>query len=186
MGSLSRALLALLALVLIAAGGVSAWLFLYTGDLPNIEQLSEFAPTKAHLAAHDCLTGPSFVVPFDRIGKSFKDALTTADPSRSYPYQIARRLMCSKLESSARYQLDRLLHNLLPPEAERWCKPEYIISYGDVADKILEIESKTNPDLIVLGARPERGIHGAAPNLPIAAAQSVVARATCPVLTVRG
>jgi nucleotide-binding universal stress UspA family protein len=55
-----------------------------------------------------------------------------------------------------------------------------------VADKILEIERKTNPDLIVLGGRLERGIHGAAANLPIAAAQSVVARATCPVLTVRG
>jgi nucleotide-binding universal stress UspA family protein len=81
---------------------------------------------------------------------------------------------------------EHFLHNLLPSEAECYCKPEYIISYGDVADKILEIESKTNPDLIVLGARPERGIHGAAPNLPIAAAQSVVARATCPVLTVRG
>jgi nucleotide-binding universal stress UspA family protein len=79
-----------------------------------------------------------------------------------------------------------LLHNLLPPDAESWCKPEYIISYGDVADAILEIERKTNPNLIVLGARLERGIHGAAANLPIAAAQSVVARATCPVLTVRG
>jgi len=81
---------------------------------------------------------------------------------------------------------EHLLHNLLPPDAECWCEPEYIISYGDVADKILEIERKTNPDLIVLGARLERGIHGAAANLPIATAQSVVSRATCPVLTVRG
>lgn len=81
---------------------------------------------------------------------------------------------------------ERVLHNLLPPDAERWCKPEYIISYGDVADEILEIERKTNPDLIVLGARLERGIHGAAANLPIAAAQRVVSRATCPVLTIRG
>jgi hypothetical protein len=90
MGPLSRVLLTLLALVLIVAGGVSAWLFLYTGDLPNIEQLSEFAPTKAHLGAHECLAGLSFVVPFDRIGKSFKDVLTTAEPSASYPYQIDR------------------------------------------------------------------------------------------------
>lgn len=81
---------------------------------------------------------------------------------------------------------EHLLHNLLPSDAECWYKPEYIISYGDVAEKILETESKTNPNLIVLGARPECGIHGAAANLPIAAAQRVVSRATCPVLTVRG
>jgi len=81
---------------------------------------------------------------------------------------------------------EHFLHDLLPPGAEYACKPEYIICYGDVPEKILEIESKTNPDLIVLGARPERGIHGAAPNLPIAAAQRIVSRATCPVLTVRG
>ena len=83
---------------------------------------------------------------------------------------------------------EHLLHDRLPSNAECWhvCKPEYIISYGDVAEKILEMESKTNPDLIVLGARPERGIHGAVANLPVATAQRVVSRATCPVLTVRG
>ena len=77
------------------------------------------------------------------------------------------------------------LHNRLPPGAEGCCKPEYIVSYGDIAEKILEVESKTNPDLIVLGARPECGIHGAAANLPITTAQKIVSRATCPVLTVR-
>ncbi len=77
------------------------------------------------------------------------------------------------------------LHNCLPPGAEGCCKPEFIVSYGDVADKILEVESKTNPDLIVLGARSERGIHGAQGSLQIATAQRIVARATCPVLTIR-
>lgn len=81
---------------------------------------------------------------------------------------------------------EHLLHKLLPSDAECRCKPEYLVSYGNVAEKILETESKTNPDLIVLGARPERGIHGAAANLPVAAAQRIVSRATCPVLTVRG
>jgi membrane carboxypeptidase/penicillin-binding protein len=131
MGPLSRVLLTLLALVLIAAGGVSAWLFLYSGDLPNIEQLSEFAPTKAHLAAYDCLAGLSFVVPFDSIGKSFKDALTTAEPSASYPYQIARRLMCNRLESSARYQLD--VFRLTGHIRRRFSEQELFTIYANTA-----------------------------------------------------
>jgi hypothetical protein len=131
MAPLSRVLLTLLALILIAASGTSAWLFLYTGDLPNIEQLSEFAPAKAHLAAYDCLAGISFVVPFDRIGKSFKDALTAAEPSASYPYQIARRLMCSRLESSARYQLDvfRLTRHI----RRRFSEQELFTIYANTA-----------------------------------------------------
>lgn len=80
---------------------------------------------------------------------------------------------------------EHFLHDLLPSGPEYVCKPEYITSYGDVPEKILEIERKTNPDLIVLGARPERGIHGTAANLPIAVARRVVSCATCPVLTVR-
>jgi len=78
-----------------------------------------------------------------------------------------------------------LLHNRLPSGSEGWCKPEYIVGYGDVEEKILSVETETNPDLIVLGARSERGIHGAPGTLPIATAQRIVARATCPVLTIR-
>lgn len=91
------------------------------------------------------------------------------------------RVPSSDMVSTSEY----FLHNRLPSGAEGCCKPEYIVSYGDVAEKILEAESKTNPDLIVLGARSERGIHGAPGSLPIATAQRIVSRATCPVLTVR-
>jgi nucleotide-binding universal stress UspA family protein len=87
----------------------------------------------------------------------------------------------SEIVSTSKY----FLHNRLPSGAEGSCKPEYIVSYGDVVEKILEVETKTSPDLIVLGARSERGIHGATANLPIAAAQRIVSRATRPVLTIR-
>jgi membrane carboxypeptidase/penicillin-binding protein len=106
MGSVYKALFAVLALVLVVVGGVSVWLFLYAGDLPKTEQLSEFAPTTAHLATHSCLAGLSVAVEFERIGRPFKDALTTAEPSTSYSDQIARSLLCGKSESPARYQLD--------------------------------------------------------------------------------
>jgi len=106
MGLLQKVSLGFVAIVLITAAGVGAWLFLYTGDLPKTEQLSEFTPTTAHLATHSCLAGLSFAVPFDRIGKPFKDALNSAEPSSSYLYQVARTLMCNKRDSPARYQLD--------------------------------------------------------------------------------
>ena len=125
--------------------------------------------------------------------QAFQDAVAHA-VSLSHEFRSRLVLLNVITEQEAGYHLpssdavassEHLLHNLHPSDAECWCKPEYLITYGDVAEKILEMESKTNPDLIVLGARPERGIHGVAANLPIAAAQSVVSRATCPVLTVR-
>jgi nucleotide-binding universal stress UspA family protein len=78
-----------------------------------------------------------------------------------------------------------LLRKLVPPEAETWCKPEYFVERGDPAEKIMEIAKLRETDLIVLGARREKGVTGAATHLPIATVHKVVSHATCPVLTVR-
>jgi nucleotide-binding universal stress UspA family protein len=78
-----------------------------------------------------------------------------------------------------------LLRQLVTPEAEAWCKPEYFVESGDPAEKILEFANLREADLIVLGVRPEKGVPGAATHLPIATAHKIVARATCPVLTIR-
>ena len=78
-----------------------------------------------------------------------------------------------------------LLHKLVPPEAEAWCKPEYFIEHGDPAERILDLAMLRESDLIVLGAQAEKGVPGAATHLPTAIAHKVVSRATCPVLTVR-
>jgi penicillin-binding protein 2A len=48
----------------------------------------------------------SLAIPFDRISKTFSDALAAAEPRSSFPYQIARSLMCNRHESPARYDLD--------------------------------------------------------------------------------
>ncbi len=106
MAVLHKVLLGLAALVLIAAAGLCGWFFLYSGDLPKTEQLSEFAPPAGHLATDSCLAGLSFAVPFDRIGKPFQDALASAEPGISFSDEIARTLMCNRLERSVRYQLD--------------------------------------------------------------------------------
>jgi nucleotide-binding universal stress UspA family protein len=80
---------------------------------------------------------------------------------------------------------EKLLRELVPPEAEAWCKPEYFVERGNAAEKILEIAKLRETDLIVLGVRREEGVPGAATHLPIATAHKVVSHATCPVLTVR-
>lgn len=84
-------------------------------------------------------------------------------------------------ESSAMFQL----HEIVPPSAELWCKPEGIVQYGNAADKILEIAKAQGADLIVLGVRDARGHIGAATHLERTTAHKVVAHALCPVLTVQ-
>ena len=106
MVALYKVSLGIAALVLIIAGCVCGWAFLYTGDLPKTDQLSDFAPASASLTTDSCLAGLSFAVPFDRIGKPFQDTLASAEPGISFSDHIARTLMCNRLERAARYHLD--------------------------------------------------------------------------------
>ena len=101
-----KIVLALAALVLIFVAGVCSWLFVYIGDLPEFDHLSLFAPGIQSVVSDSCLTGPSTSIPFDRIGKSFQDALSTAEPASSMPQRIAMTLMCNRRESPIQYELD--------------------------------------------------------------------------------
>jgi nucleotide-binding universal stress UspA family protein len=78
------------------------------------------------------------------------------------------------------------LHEIVPENAELWCRPEAAVEYGEPAARILEAAKKRDADLIVLGVRGAEGRLGAATHLERAVAHKVVAHATCPVLTVRG
>jgi nucleotide-binding universal stress UspA family protein len=80
---------------------------------------------------------------------------------------------------------ENLLRRLVPESAQAWCKAEFIVERGDPAATILEIARLRESDLIVLGAKKETGVPGAASHLPIATAHKVVSQAVCPVLTVR-
>lgn len=97
------------------------------------------------------------------------------------PQQAGDLISTAELKASS----EKLLHQVVPPEAQDWCKPEYHVVEGDVAEKILEFATLREPDLIVLGVRQEEGVPGGASHLPIATAHKVVSRATCPVLTIR-
>jgi nucleotide-binding universal stress UspA family protein len=78
------------------------------------------------------------------------------------------------------------LHEIVPQDAELWCRPEAVVEYGEPGACILEAAKKRDADLVVLGVRSAQGRLGAATHLERAVAHKVVAHATCPVLTVRG
>jgi nucleotide-binding universal stress UspA family protein len=84
--------------------------------------------------------------------------------------------------ANAMYQL----YELVPPEAELWCRPDATVRFGNPAERILEVAVEFEADLIVLGVRDAAGHLGAATHLERTTAHKVVAHATCPVLTVRG
>jgi nucleotide-binding universal stress UspA family protein len=78
------------------------------------------------------------------------------------------------------------LYEMVPPEAELWCRPEATVRFGNPAERILEAAEELEADLIVLGVRDAAGHLGAATHLERTTAHKVVAHAGCPVLTVRG
>ncbi len=94
------------ALVLLVIAGVCGWLFVYTGDLPDIDHLTKFAPSAQFPVIDPCLASPSMALPFDRIAKTLRDALAIAEPAGSLSDQIARTLMCNRRERAGRYQLN--------------------------------------------------------------------------------
>jgi len=80
----------------------------------------------------------------------------------------------------------KVLRAIVEPEADLWCTPEYLVRFGPTAEGILEVAAEKRADLIVLGAHSAGGHLGAATHAVAATAHSVVSRAHCPVLTVRG
>jgi len=81
---------------------------------------------------------------------------------------------------------ERRLRQLVPPEAHAWCEPNFRIEKGEAADKIMEVAVALGADLIVLGVRTLGGHIGAATHVARHTAHTVVTKAECPVLTVRG
>jgi len=80
------------------------------------------------------------------------------------------------------------MHKLLelaPEEAKLWCRPEPVVQYGQVAERILEEARGRKADLVVLGVRAPEGPVALATHTPRSVAYRVVANAPCPVLTVR-
>lgn len=85
------------------------------------------------------------------------------------------------VEDSTRAELMRLI----PPEAENWCKPVFLVRWEYPAEAIVQAAAESEIDLIVMGVNKARTATLTS-HSPWPIASEVVSRSTCPVLTVRG
>ncbi len=75
------------------------------------------------------------------------------------------------------------LRELIPATLKLPYTPETVLEFGSASERILKVAEAREADLIVLGARPAEGAGTA--RLPWSTANAVIARAHCPVLTLR-
>ena len=87
MKAFTRIVIAIVATsILFMAAGVS-WLFLYSGDLPGLEAISNFAPTTAGVAKDQCIAPQALsVIPYTALGTNVRKA-TRAD-ERNIEYKL--------------------------------------------------------------------------------------------------
>jgi nucleotide-binding universal stress UspA family protein len=86
--------------------------------------------------------------------------------------------------ASVKTDLVSRMRSIVPENGSFSCKPTFVIAYGLPSTRILDVARRTNPNLIVLGARhPEPARINS--HLPWATAARVIAEAPCAVLTVR-
>jgi nucleotide-binding universal stress UspA family protein len=78
------------------------------------------------------------------------------------------------------------VEDLLPRDAELWCRPEPVVEHGQASGQILATAERCAADLIVLGVRGMDTLTGLVTRVERATAYEVIAHAPCPVLTVRG
>jgi len=139
-----------------------------TRPIREILYATDFSPESAHAADYAV-----------SLAQEFQSRLTLL---HVIPNQKPGDLVLLRIVTTSSEQL---LRKIVSPEAAFWCKPEYFVLKGDPAQQIIEFAKLREPDLVVLGARQEKGVFGAALHLPTATAHKVVSHAPCPVLTVR-
>jgi len=74
------------------------------------------------------------------------------------------------------------MRELLPLDAGSHCLPRFRVETGNPVEEILRVSREIDADLIIIGAKPRKGLAG---HLPHSKAYQVVCRAGCPVLTIK-
>lgn len=77
----------------------------------------------------------------------------------------------------------RQLRDLIPMNATLQYAPDTVIEFGHPSERILKVAASEDADLIVLGARAVTDV--GTTHLPWSTAHHVIAKAHCPVLTIR-
>ncbi len=88
-----------------------------------------------------------------------------------------------KWQETARQESAKALRTLLPADANLAARPVYLVGLDFVPEGVLEVAAAHKAELIVMGAMRTRSPRMAA-HFPWNLTHEVIARATCPVLTV--
>jgi nucleotide-binding universal stress UspA family protein len=94
-----------------------------------------------------------------------------------------------KAKSAGQLSVAEALHRLeelLPRDGELCCRPAATVEHGEPGAQILATAERGGVDLIVLGVRGMDTLTEVVTRVERATAYEVIARARCPVLTVRG
>lgn len=103
------------------------------------------------------------------------DILRVVAPQKSGELVNPRELMDAAV---------RQMKQLVPMEAEAWCKPQFLTEVGEPTQKILQVAELSKADLIVLGVKRVYRALGVT-HIPWTTAHKIIAEARCPILTVR-
>jgi len=104
------AVFAMFALVIV---GIFGWLFLYTGDLPDVGRLAQFAPDAPAVVSVPCLLKSITVVPASQVGKELREAIQAVEPEKMRSFHVTRLVLCGEWRrSNLKYALDQ--YRLIP------------------------------------------------------------------------
>ena len=135
-------------------------------DLQNILFATNFGPEAARAA-------------------EYAFSLAQEHGARLTVLHVVERTAAYTKESEDRLRAIDIQHmkKFMPPESPNWCRTEFRVTFGATVEEILQEAQETKAQLIVMGAKTRKNLAGHA---PLTIAYDVVAKANCPVLTVRG
>jgi len=84
-----RLLLSLCCALALAVAAAAYWLFSYSGDLPNMASVAQFAPEAETQATDPCSITTSIAIPYSLVGDNLHAALSATEASESGPGVLA-------------------------------------------------------------------------------------------------
>ena len=116
-------------------------------------------------------------------------SLAQENQARLILFHVLPQPKVRKKADSQDFSVAETLHNLgqlLPSDAQLWCRPQPCVAHGAPAHQIVATARRESADLIVLGIRGVGVLREMQVRVQNNVAYDVIAHAPCPVLTVRG
>jgi membrane carboxypeptidase/penicillin-binding protein len=93
MRTILKVLVGFVAAVVILIVAAASWFFFYSGDLPDVGRLAQFAPATTTSVSDPCLPAASVAIPYESIGGNLRIALSAVELRLSF--QISRTMFCT-------------------------------------------------------------------------------------------